>query len=52
VVSEVEIKRILQDGGPQDVGSSLEAKCQQLMDAAHQSGSPDNVTVMLLRPVQ
>jgi protein phosphatase len=52
VVSEVEIKRILQDGGPQDVGSSLEAKCQQLMDAAHQAGSPDNVTVMLLRPVE
>ena len=47
VVSEPEIKRILQDGGP-----SLEAKCQHLMDAAHEAGSPDNVTVMLLRPVQ
>jgi len=52
VVSEAEIKRILQDAGPQDAGSSLEAKCRQLMDAAHQAGSPDNVTVMLLRPVQ
>ena len=47
VVSEPEIKHILQDGG-----SSLENKCQQLMDAAHHAGSPDNVTVMLLRPVQ
>lgn len=47
VVSEPEIKRILQDGGP-----SLETKCQHLMDAAHEAGSPDNVTVMLLRPVQ
>jgi PPM family protein phosphatase len=47
VVSEPEIKRILQNDG-----SSLEAKCRQLMDAANEAGSPDNVTVMLLRPVQ
>ncbi len=47
VVPEPQIKHILQDAG-----SSLEAKCQQLMDAAHEAGSPDNVTVMLLRPVQ
>ena len=49
VVSEEEIKRILQDADP---ATSLEAKCQRLMDAAHEAGSPDNVTVMLLRPVQ
>jgi PPM family protein phosphatase len=47
VVAEPEIKRILQN-----TGSSLEAKCEQLMDAAHQAGSPDNVTVMLMRPAQ
>ena len=47
VVSEHEIKRILQENG-----SSLESRCQQLMDAANEAGSPDNVTVMLLRPVQ
>ena len=47
VVPEAEIKHILQDAA-----SPLEAKCQQLMDAAHKAGSPDNVTVMLLRPVQ
>ena len=47
VVSESEIKRILQDGE-----SSLEAKCERLMEAAHQAGSPDNVTVMLMRPAQ
>lgn len=47
VVAEPEIKRILQDSG-----SSLEATCEQLMDAAHQAGSPDNVTVMLMRPAQ
>jgi protein phosphatase len=47
VVSEPEIKHILQD-----TGSSLEAKCEQLMAAAHQAGSPDNVTVMLMRPAQ
>src|SRR5580698_1331241 len=45
VVAEPEIKRILQDSE-----SSLEARCEQLMDAAHQAGSPDNVTVMLMRP--
>jgi PPM family protein phosphatase len=47
VVSESEIKRILQDAG-----LSLEDRCQHLMNAAHQAGSPDNVTVMLMRPAQ
>jgi protein phosphatase len=47
IVSEPEIKRVLQD-----TGSTLEAKCEQLMAAAHQAGSPDNVTVMLMRPAQ
>jgi serine/threonine protein phosphatase PrpC len=47
VVSEPDIKHVLQDSE-----TSLETKCQQLMDAAHEAGSPDNVTVMLLRPVQ
>ena len=47
VVSEPEIKRILQDNN-----SSLEGRCEQLMAAAHAAGSPDNVTVMLIRPAQ
>jgi serine/threonine protein phosphatase PrpC len=45
VVGEPEIKRILQDAG-----SALDAKCEQLIEAAHAAGSPDNVTVMLMRP--
>lgn len=45
VVADSEIKRILLD-----TTSSLEIKCRQLMLAAHEAGSPDNVTVMLLRP--
>jgi len=45
VVKETEIRRILKDGG-----GSLEDRCQRLMAAAHEAGSPDNVTVMLLRP--
>jgi protein phosphatase len=47
VVSEPEIKYILQDAA-----ASLESKCQHLMEAAHEAGSPDNVTVMLMRPAQ
>ena len=47
VVAEPDIKRILQDSG-----LTLEARCEQLMAAAHAAGSPDNVTVMLIRPVQ
>jgi len=47
VVSDPEIKRILQGAG-----SSLESKCRKLMEAAHEAGSPDNVTVMLMRPAQ
>jgi protein phosphatase len=45
VVAEPEIRRILSDTGP-----SLEDKCNRLMLAAHDAGSPDNVTVMLMRP--
>ena len=47
VVAEPEIKRILKEAG-----SSLAATCEQLMAAAHDAGSPDNVTVMLMRPAQ
>jgi len=47
VVPEDEITRILKNTGP-----SLEAKCERLMAAAHAAGSPDNVTVMLIRPAQ
>jgi protein phosphatase len=27
----------------------LDRKCQELVDAAHEAGSPDNVTVVLIR---
>jgi serine/threonine protein phosphatase PrpC len=47
VVAEPDIKRILDD-----TGSSLETMCERLMAAAHAAGSPDNVTVMLMRPAQ
>lgn len=44
VVQEPEIRRILveEEGG-------LESKCSSLVRAAHDAGSPDNVTVVLLR---
>lgn len=45
VVGEVEIREILTEPG-----ISLESRCERLMTAAHQAGSPDNVTVMLMRP--
>jgi protein phosphatase len=32
-------------------GEPLARLCQRLVDAAHEAGSPDNVTVLLLRPV-
>jgi serine/threonine protein phosphatase PrpC len=47
VVPEPEIKRILQD-----TEASLTTTCERLMAAAHAAGSPDNVTVMLMRPAQ
>jgi protein phosphatase len=47
VVPEPKIKQVLQDPD-----SSLEAKCHELMAAADEAGSPDNVTIMLLRPTQ
>ena len=46
VVAEAEIRKILTEPG-----ISLESRCQRLMTAAHEAGSPDNVTVMLMRPV-
>ena len=45
VVPDAEIKRILRDDN-----ASLEQRCEQLMAAAHAAGSPDNVTVILMRP--
>ena len=45
VVSNDEIQEVLSRSG-----SSLEDMCQRLVDAAHEAGSPDNVTVVLLRP--
>jgi protein phosphatase len=46
VVAAEEIESILGDSKP-----SLEEKCNALLKAANAAGSPDNVTVMLLRPV-
>jgi len=45
VVTEAGIENILTSPAP------LETKCRQLVDAAHDAGSPDNVTVLLIRPV-
>lgn len=45
VVQEDQIASVL------DNDSSLEEKCQNLISAAHAAGSPDNVTVLLLRRV-
>jgi serine/threonine protein phosphatase PrpC len=47
VVPEPKIREILADSP-----ASLEDRCQRLMTAAHDAGSPDNVTVMLIRPAQ
>jgi protein phosphatase len=44
VVAEETIEEILKDTG------SLEAACTRLVEAAHTAGSPDNVTVLLIRP--
>lgn len=44
VVAEEEIIRILAE-----TGTSLEAKCRQLIAAANEAGSPDNVTVVLMK---
>jgi len=43
VVKEDEIEEILKGLG------TLEEKCGALVSAAHAEGSPDNVTVMLIR---
>ncbi len=47
VVTEPQIKAILQDAD-----LSIEAKCERLMTAAHDGGSPDNVTVVLMTPAR
>jgi len=44
VVGEAEIEGILNDA------EDLEEKCHELISAAHAAGSPDNVTVVLIRP--
>jgi protein phosphatase len=43
VVSEAQVEEILTAASP------LEQKCTELVNAAHASGSPDNVTVLLIR---
>lgn len=47
VVADGEMERILK-GNHQ----TLEEKCGELVSAAHQAGSPDNVTVVLIRRVR
>jgi len=46
VVGEHEIACILNDA------TTLEEKCRDLISAAHAAGSPDNVTVLLIRPAR
>ncbi len=43
VIGESRISQILDEPG------ELEAKCHALIDAAHENGSPDNITVVLIR---
>jgi protein phosphatase len=45
VVGKEEIEGILNDA------EGLEEKCRELISAAHAAGSPDNVTVLLIRPL-
>jgi protein phosphatase len=47
VVADCEIGRILREGE-----GTLQQRCERLMEAAHAAGSPDNVTVMLMRPAR
>ena len=44
IVPNEEIERILSAGR-----STLQEKCGELISAAHSEGSPDNVTVLLIR---
>jgi PPM family protein phosphatase len=44
IVPNEEIERILNNGH-----GALEEKCSELISAAHAQGSPDNVTVLLIR---
>jgi protein phosphatase len=43
VVAEENVEETLKEPG------SLDEKCQRLVEAAHAAGSPDNVTVLLIR---
>ena len=45
VVTDENIRGILTDDN-----LSLEERCRELIEAAHAAGSPDNVTVVLIRP--
>jgi serine/threonine protein phosphatase PrpC len=44
VIGEDQIEEILKDST-----KTLEEKCGELIEAAHAAGSPDNVTVLLIR---
>jgi protein phosphatase len=44
VIPEADIEKILQAGAP-----TLETTCRNLIEAANEAGSPDNVTVLLIR---
>jgi serine/threonine protein phosphatase PrpC len=44
VITNADIERILQAGAP-----TLEEICKNLIAAANEAGSPDNVTVLLIR---
>ncbi|HVW08260.1 MAG TPA: protein phosphatase 2C domain-containing protein [Bryobacteraceae bacterium] len=47
VVGDCQIGEILRDEK-----ATLQQRCERLMEAAHAAGSPDNVTVMLMRPAR
>jgi len=49
VVDRAEIERILGENTPSPTPVALKDKCQDLITAAHAAGSPDNVTVVLIR---
>ena len=43
VIGENRMREILENS------DSLESKCKELIAAAHENGSPDNITVILIR---
>jgi serine/threonine protein phosphatase PrpC len=51
VIDDARIEEIMKEALVRERSGSLADICHRLVNAANEAGSPDNVTVLLMRPV-